>query len=188
MAHVVHPWRERCCKPTHNWLILVGVAVLKCGKGRDISCWSVQEPRSGCCGLYMYICHEEKHLFNYQPSHPGFICQLIMVKKSGTPFDCFHLLLYGMASLKGNWSLKHVWLWHEGDSHSCLQMPSLKSLFLRTKFGILKLAPVEKILSYMGETHLQAYWENRKMEYQLYPQHLMDVNSQRVWRIEYQDQ
>ena len=73
-THVVYPRGIRGCKPTHNWLILVGVAVLNCSNGREISCLEFSMVKIGLLWLPHIICQEMFFLVSYQPSHLGFIC------------------------------------------------------------------------------------------------------------------
>ena len=78
--HVGHPEGKRRCKPTHNWLMLVGVAVLNRGKGREISCLEFSRVEIGPSWLPHVICQEIS--FSSQlPTQPswvyllmGFVC------------------------------------------------------------------------------------------------------------------
>ena len=68
------PEGERRCKPTHNRSILVGVAVLNCGKGREILCLEFSRARISSLWLLQVTRGDFFLPINYQPSHPGFIC------------------------------------------------------------------------------------------------------------------
>ena len=57
-THVGHPEGKRRCKPTHNRLILVGVAVLNRGKGKGISCLEFSRVEIGPSWLPHVICQE----------------------------------------------------------------------------------------------------------------------------------
>ena len=94
---------KRCYKPTHNQLILVGVVVLNCGKGREISCLEFSRVEIRPSWLPHVICQE--FVFSSQsvtnPAILGFSVNGFCLWNQGVFLLCYVLLGYDEFSLGG---------------------------------------------------------------------------------------